>query len=248
MKRCPFLATLLLFCCLPILSQAQEAEPSQDTPLPADSLDMDLEEPNAYDLILQRSLMLGDSDELTDIRNSSGNWFLGLGFKLPLIRHRMGFRIQPGIAWTKINYDSVQVAKTFPDLPEGPDYSFQRHRLTYAQLPIGIYYNFTLDEEKRARVFLEAGGYVGYRLSGVLKYGENGVRDQSITTKVTNVPDMKNLQYGLYGRLGYRMIAIYGQYRLSSLFTDFKTDLDGVATSTPNPAFPQFEIGISLLL
>lgn len=211
---------------------------------------LNTEEVNVVDIVLQRGLMVGvgnTSDE-TQIKNSSGSWFVGLGFKIPVLKNRAGFRLTPGLAFTKLNYDSVDVAKIFPDLPGGVDYNFQKHRLTYLQVPLGVYVNFSVDEKGRALIFGEAGGYVGYRIAGVLRHGENSVRDQQIRTKITNVADMENLQYGLYGRVGYKSIAIHAQYRITRLFNKEKTDVEGANTGIPNPAFPQLEVGISFLL
>lgn len=229
------------------------AQPNSSDSLSVRKDTFETEEINVVDIVIQRGLMLGAGNfsDLTRIKNSSGTWFVGLGFKIPVLKNKAGFRLTPGFAWTKLNYDSVDVQKVFPDLPGGVDYNFQRHRLAYFQVPLGAYVNFSTDAKGRPLIFGEAGGYVGYRVSGVLRYGENSVRDQQIRTKITNIPDTEPLQYGFYGRLGYKSFAIHAQYRITPLFSEYKTEAQGgttVNTDILNPVFPQLELGISLLL
>ena len=201
---------------------------------------MQTEEVNVVDIIIQRSLMLGNTDTTTAIKNKAG------------------FRLTPGLAFTKLNYDSVNVGKEFPgliDSTESKDYFFQKHRLAYFQVPLGVYVNFTTDEKGRPQIFGEAGGYIGYRIGGVLRYGENKVRidadgeaqDQQVRTKITNIPDMEPLQYGFYGRLGYKNVAFNVNYRVPRLFKEPRTNDLGELDGT-NPLFPRLELGVTLLL
>jgi len=122
-----------------------------------------------------------------------------------------------------------------------------------------VYVNFTTDEKGRPQIFGEAGGYIGYRIGGVLRHGENRdrteqindvkkVRNQQVRTKISNIADMENIQYGLYVRAGYRNIAVFAQYRLTDLFTEFKTNVLGNNTAAKNPLFPPLEFGLTLLL
>ena len=230
-----------------------QASFAQDIPQDSSLVDtsaLETEEINVIDIIFQRSLLLGATSAETDIKNSSGSSFVGLGFKLPLVKNKAGFRVAPGFAWMKLNYDSINKPESniFPDLTDSLGYTFQRHRISYIQLPVGIYVNFNTDEKGRPQIFGEIGGYVGYRVSRVLRYGQSSVREQQIRTKVTNIPDTRDLQYGLYGRLGYKKIAFYGQYRLERLFAPKKTDLNNVSTEILNPTFPQLELGVTILL
>ncbi len=242
--------SLILFLLICLCSYALQAQESSGDKITTKADTMETEEVNVVDIVLQRSLMTGAKNvsELTRIKNTSGSWFVGLGFKIPVVKNKAGFRLTPGLSFVKLNYDSVDIAKTFPDLPGGVDYTFQRHRLTYFQLPLGAYVNFTTDEKGRPQIFGEAGGYLGYRLGGVLRYGEISLRDQQIRTKITNIPDMENLQYGIYGRLGYKNLAICMKYRMTRLFIPFKSDLNDNPTTVRNPIFPRLEIGLSLLL
>jgi hypothetical protein len=221
---------------------------------------MQTEEVNVVDIIIQRGLMVGNGDTTnsTPIKNTSGTWFVGLGFKIPVIKNKAGFRLTPGLAFTKLNYDSVNVGKEFPgliDSTESKDYFFQKHRLAYFQVPLGVYVNFTTDEKGRPQIFGEAGGYIGYRIGGVLRYGENKVRidadgeaqDQQVRTKITNIPDMEPLQYGFYGRLGYKNVAFNVNYRVPRLFKEPRTNDLGELDGT-NPLFPRLELGVTLLL
>jgi hypothetical protein len=247
MKFLPKWGLSLFFLLLATFAFSQKAA-NDSSAVKTDTLET--EEVNVVDIIIQRGLMAGTNNvgDLTSLKNSSGTWFVGLGFKIPVLKNKAGFRLTPGIAWTKLNYDSVDVAKTFPDLPDGVDYNFQKHRLAYFQVPLGAYMNFSVDPKGRALIFGEAGGFVGYRIGGVLRYGENSVRDQVIRTKISNIPDMKNLQYGLYGRVGYKNVALNVQYRITDLFEKYKTDVEGNDTGILNPIFPQLEFGLTILL
>lgn len=219
---------------------------------------MQTEEVNVVDIIIQRGLMVGNRDITvsTPIKNTSGTWFVGLGFKIPVIKNKAGFRLTPGLAFTKLNHDEINSGNDFPGLKDSTkDYFFQKHRLAYAQVPLGVYVNFTTDEKGRPQIFGELGGYVGYRIGGVLRYGENKVRidadgeaqNQQVRTKITNIPDMELLQYGFYGRVGYKNVAFNVNYRDPRLFKLQRTNDLGTEVGT-NPVFPQIEMGITLLL
>lgn len=234
---------LLIFLLLGLLglSSLMAQETQNDSIAP-----MQLEEPNRFDFIIQRSLLLGSADSMAVLKNSSGSWFLGLGFKLPIAHNRLGVRVQPGINWLKFNHAQNDTSKSFPNSRN--DYSVQRHRLAYVELPVGVYYNITLDEERNPKAFVEAGGFVGYGFDFVLKTKETTLRDQGVTTKTNNLPDVEPLRYGLYGRVGYRWLALHVSYRLTDVFEPFVTDIDGTVTTTPYPIFPSVQFGVTVLL
>ena len=234
------LLIFLMLCFLGLYGlQAQETKKDS---IPA----LQLEEPNRFDFILQRSILLGKADTMATLKNSSGSWFIGLGFKLPIAQNRLGVRVQPGINWLKFNHALNDTTKSFPD--SRTDYTLQRHRLAYLEVPVGIYYNISLDEERNPKAFVEAGGFAGYGFSFVLKTKETTVRDQGLKTKTSNLPDLEALRYGVYARAGYRWFALHFSYRLTNVFEPFVTNIDGTVTTTPYPIFPSAQFGVTVFL
>lgn len=229
-----YLLCLLTVLCMGAALQAQETAP-RDT-----SFDY-LDELDRFNFIVQRGILLGGSPDFAPLRTTSGSWFLGLGFKAPLKQNRIGFRIQPGIEWLRLNYNQSTEDKQFPDTVR---YAFsQLHRIAYASLPVGFYYNLTVDSLRNAQIFIEAGGFAGYSIGSVLKYSDRNVLDQQVQTRISNVQDLQRLQYGLYLRAGYRRIAATFSYRLTDIFQAVE-----FAPGQPYPVFSRAQISLTAML
>jgi hypothetical protein len=236
---------------------------------------LELEAANTFDFIFHRDYILGSGDADTASLRGSGSWFIGLGFKIPLAKNRMGFRISPGFNWLKLNYDHTDEDKQFPviadtvvstlypDLnaitdPEAREiaraqldamaaslrntsYELQRQRLTYIEVPVGFYFNISKDEAtQKAKAYVEAGGMVGYNISNIFKYRSNNRQDQSVQTRVNEVPDVEAFRYGWYARAGFKKIAATFTYRSSYIFS-FENDLQ-------THKFPQMQLGLTFML
>lgn len=257
MKSLFLLMLILLVSLSTVLAQQTEEKPAAKekkektaTPLPADRA-------SNFSLLFQRGFML--VTEKTDTVNLngglSGSFTVGTSFKVNLFKNVVGLRLQPGITWSKADYAQTR-ANTFPSIqdsfPANWIVNSEKHRFTFLELPIGLYVNLTKDEDGDPRLFLEAGGYFGYRTGGAykLKYDEvNGEQTQTVTLKRANVPDLENLRYGIYGRFGYKWIALYYAYRLSDVFQPFRTDpATGLPTSFRYPRYAPMELGVTIFL
>ena len=191
------------------------------------------------------SLTAGESDNAPVNSGSSGSYFMGLAFKVNLANNDVGLQFTPGINWLKLIYRQED-AKTFPSDTTG--YNIEKHRIPYAELPIGIYVNLSKDEDGDPRVFLEGGGYLGYKIGGIYKIKFDNTEGQAVKVRTGGVKDLEDWRYGFYGRLGYKRWALYGSYRLSRIFTESSSGANGLEVGADNPTFPKVEIGISVIL
>jgi hypothetical protein len=236
---------------------------------------LELEAANTFDFIVQRDYLIGSGDADTASLRGSGSWFLGLGFKIPIAKNRLGFRISPRFNWLKINYDHTDedkrfpiiadtvVSNLYPDLstitdPEAREiaraqldamaaslrntsYELQRQRLTYIEVPVGLYFNITTDEEtQKAKACIEAGGTIGYNIGNIFKYRSTNRQDQSVQTRVNEVPDVESFRYGWYARAGFKKIAATFTYRSSYLFSFENAQMIH--------KFPQMQLGLTVML
>ncbi|MEL6844884.1 MAG: hypothetical protein AAFP02_16880, partial [Bacteroidota bacterium] len=151
-------------------------------------------------------------------------------------------------AWTI--YDYAQSSnKTFPTvLDENEPLISEKHRLYVIELPVGLYWNITKDEDNDPLVFAELGGYAGYVLSAqYLTERSTGVRTRVLKDKgLEQEGDFQRLRYGAYARLGYKWAAIYASYRLSDVFDTFSS-VPGAPSNYVNPRIAPLEIGLSLM-
>jgi len=196
-------------------------------------------------LVFNRGLLIGslNSDDQAPINGSlSGSLFLGVGVKFGLIGNKMGLRITPGVNWYKLNYDQED-EKQFPT---DTTFGSEKHRFTYVELPIGIYFNFSQDEDGDPKLFAEVGGFTGYKIGAIYKrkFEENG---RTVKIKRTDVPGIENWRLGVYARLGYKRWALYYSYLLSDIFDSFVTE-DGSELSRNPDLPPRMEVGISFFL
>lgn len=249
---------LLLFVSLSVVTAQQVEEKPKETPkeekvpepLPVDRA-------SNFSLIFQRGFMLvtEKTDTVTLNGGLSGSFTLATSFKVNLYKNVLGLRLQPGITWVKADYAQAS-ANTFPSSPDSYEdnwiVSSEKHRFTFLEFPIGLYANLTKDEDGDAKVFIEGGGYFGYKLGAMykLKYDEvTGNQTQTVTSKRTNVPDLEDFRYGIYGRFGYKWISVYYSYRLSDVFQPFRTDPEtGLPTSFAYPRYSPMELGVSVFL
>lgn len=195
-----------------------------------------------FDLVLIRSALLNqpESDSIPILGKKSGTTFLGAGISVDIWKERFGLRLQPGLAWMTLRY-AQRPEKTFPEPLTGLEK--EKHLMTYAMLPIGLYLALTTDRKSQPGLFLEAGVYGGYRIGGIYKTHGINDRGQKVTGRVRNVADLETYPYGFYGRLGYKRAAVQIGYRHSQVFTPFKSRPDNSLTEYRNPVLTPYEIG-----
>ena len=225
----------------------------------ADSIaNLPVDMPRRFSWVLNRSFMLTDrmNDTVPINGNSSGTIFIGGGIRIPLVKQTVGLRLTPGVSWTNINYSQTN-AKTFPTINANvqTEYTLERHGLTRVELPLGVYFNLTKDEDGDPRFFVEAGGYAGYLTAAGYKIKYKNPQGLRVKEKIRdlhkqNEKEFERLSYGIYARLGYKWISLYFQMRLSDVFDEFTND-DWNPTQKDgfkNPIIPSTQVGISVFL
>lgn len=212
--------------------------------------------PQTIELLFNRSFLVGANRIDTVPLNTfnSGSYSLGLSFRIPLANNLVGFRLAPSISWLRLVYNQ-SANKTFPTLADtlGPPLDRERHQLTALDLPVSFYYNITRDEDRDPRFFLEVGGYVGYLIGANYKqrYDDSDIR---VTNRLGQLQRLEGqferLRYGLFGRVGFKWISLYANYRLTRVFGEFThPELRPRASdSFRNPEIPPLELGVSILL
>jgi hypothetical protein len=210
--------------------------------------------PMRFSLVFNRGFMLtGSAPDTVPLSSTrSGTYFIGGGIRFPLTKtNTLGLRLTPGVAWTHISYAQTNL-KTFPYRADtlGSNLSQERHRQFFIDLPLGVYFNLTKDEDNDPKFYLEAGGYVSYLLAAQYRYKYDNAQGRTVTVREQNLAGSANeferLRYGLYGRVGYKWAALYVSYRLSEVFDEFADD--PAPAGFRNPAIPPLELGISIFL
>lgn len=192
--------------------------------------------PQNFGLIFGRSIMItgGLPDSVPISGGASGAYFLGAGYRFYIGKaYRFGLRFSPGIAWNRYTYDQTS-AKTFPTTIDSTiTLSRERHSMVEVKAELGVFINITRDEDYDPLIFVEVGGYGGYMtaFNYIRRFTDGNnlrVREKyrdleklTMTDGANNTVNTFNrLQYGFYGRLGYKWAALYVGYRLSDVLND----------------------------
>ncbi|MEL7532812.1 MAG: outer membrane beta-barrel protein [Bacteroidota bacterium] len=219
-----------------------------------DSVNLPSDPPRTFGLVFNRGFMYQtngfktEQDTVPVAGTSSGTYFIGAGFMVPFGDNTLGLRLTPGYAWTIYDY-AQSSSKTFPtSLDENEPLVSEKHRLGLIELPVGLYWNITKDEDNDPLVFAEIGGYAGYMLSAqYLTERETGVRTRVLKDKgLEQEGDFQRVRYGAYLRLGYKWAALYASYRISDVFDTF-SDASVHPDGYVNPRVAPLEIGLSLM-
>lgn len=213
--------------------------------------------PRNFSLVFNRGLMIANSspDSVPLNGNSSGTYSIGGGIKINLVKNVVRLRMTPSIAWTHFNYDQTNL-KTFPTVGDSLpfDLTLEKHTLVFGELPVGLIFNLTTDEDGDPRFFVEAGGYIGYLLAANYKTrykDDDGLRVKEKRRDLNNLDsELEQLRYGLYGRVGYKWASLYFSFRLSDVFDEFTNPaLRPIASEQyKNPIIPPMELGITIFL
>ena len=237
------------------LALGQEADsPKVKVNLPTDP-------PKQFSLVFNRGFALpGPAQDTVPVSSTaSGTYFVGAGFRFPLgKKNTVGLRATPGLAWTGFGYQQT-VDKTFPSIRDsvGFDYTQERHRLFFLEMPLGVYVNLTKDEDNDPLLFLEAGGYIGYLGSASYKIQYRNSAGQRVLEKTRDLEqisepekEFERIRYGAYARFGYKWLALYYSVRLTEVFDEFTNPAlrPRNVAGFRNPGMPPMEIGISLFL
>lgn len=200
-----------------------------------------------FDLIWGQGRFLDqlETDTIPIMLGKSGSMFIGAGISIDLLPKRMGLRFQPGLTWTHIRYAQTP-GKSFPS--PYTDYEQESQLITYASLPIGLFANLSQDRKGKPGIFVEAGAYLGYKIGSRYKTRRTNNRDQQVKEITRGLPDLQTYRYGLYAEIGYQKAAVQLNYRLSDIFTPFRSNPDNSPSAYKNPTLSAYEIGLVLIL
>ncbi|MEZ4825207.1 MAG: outer membrane beta-barrel protein [Bacteroidia bacterium] len=249
------IGTILFFVSLFLNSFSQDTLVSAPAAPKVVSDDLPADPPSHFDLVFNRGLILvGTTQDSVPVSGSnSGTFFIGGGIKFPLANNKMGIRLTPGIAFSRIQYNQTSI-KSFPTVPDSLDFTLtaEKHSMIYAELPLGFYLNISRDEDNDPRFFVEGGGYLGYLFSASYKYSYTNTSGQRVNTQIKDQEKIQNeferLRYGIYARVGYKWASLYYSYRLSALFDEFANNPPRGGAGYKNPLIPPMELGLTIFL
>jgi len=151
----------------------------------------------------------------------------------PIHSQRFGVHAQPCVSWTYYNF-KIDSIKTFPS--NKTDLTAEKHKLLFLEVPVGASYNISLDARKKPLIWVEAGFFVGYRLSGSYRTKTASADAQVIDTRISRVKEPALWRTGLYGRLGYGDFCLTITRRTSAVYT------------AGYPMLPKIELGLMMRL
>lgn len=173
---------------------------------------------------------------------ASGTLFFGLSFNI-LLSKRIAFRLQPGLSFYSAVFEDPAVNKNIEDYYLITDIQRVSYNATYLEMPVGFSYTLYRDPVKNKLIsYIEAGFHTGIRINTSL---DVDLRQFAGTPKVKmtfpEVSEIPLFRYGVYARITYRIVSIWGLYRLSSF-------LDTSKSSQNLPTLKNLEIGFSIVL
>ena len=203
------------------------------------------------DFIFTRSILIGSVAGAPFDVSRSGAYSIGVGYGIP-IGKTLEIKLEPRASWHKL-YFKPQADKTFPTAGTDSSLIYEKLRAFYVEVPLGLKFKLARNTDDKYKLLLEAGFSFGFNAGSTAKTRRkididgNGTLDTKVTTKVHDIPELNALRYGPYARIGTNWITFYGFYRLTDIFDPSKKIGDDIS-GTAYPAFPQVEIGFSIVL
>lgn len=167
-------------------------------------------------------------NEFMDI-NTSRSWNLNLNFaqySLPLNSQYIGFVTGLGIEWSNYHFSNhntiVKNTQTQQIESEDINYdlSLNRFQTTYLTVPLILELQF-FNAPRRERMYISTGIIGGIKLGSHTKvnYYNNGskMKDKSRSDFY-----LRNVRYGVTGRVGFKLLKVYFNYYPTTLFLDDK--------------------------
>jgi hypothetical protein len=205
------------------------------------------------DFIFTRTFMVGQADSLVPFGVSrSGAYTVGVGYGIP-IGKVLELKLEPRATWHKI-YFKPSPDKWFPSALNDSSLVYEKQRIFYLEMPIGLKFKLARNAVEKYQVLLEGGFSAGVNFGGALRTRINvdtnsdGIFDGRVTSKLTRVGEWNRFRFGPYARFGLRYVSIYGFYRMTSLYRVGKRFNETSTTTRDYPNFPKLEIGISVTI
>jgi hypothetical protein len=236
-----------------VLSSAALAQVPADNEAPRVKEKIRVTSGEKTDFTFTRTFMIGEPDSLVPFGASrSGAYSLGIGYGIP-IGKVLEFKFEPRATWHK-TYFKESPGKWFPSSLNDSTLVYEKQRIFYLELPVGLKFKFARNQAAKYQVLLETGFSAGMNFGGALRTRTlidsdgDGEFDGRMTSKLTRTGEWNRFRFGPYARFGLRYVSIYGFYRMTSLYRVGRKFNDTPTTSRPYPNFPQLELGISVTI
>lgn len=203
------------------------------------------------DFIFSRTFLVESPEGVSLNQGRSGTYSIGVGYGIPLGK-ALEIKLEPRLTWQKLVFtDSDTTGKYFPSAVGGTNYVFEKLRMSYVEVPLGLKLKLARNIEDKYKFLVEAGFSFGFNIGSTAKSrfdtdsNSDGTIDGQTSIKMTNIPEVAELRYGPFGRIGTNWISIYGFYRMTNIFNEGQL----FPSTTGLRAYPQFsnlEIGLSI--
>jgi len=252
-KNLALLVCVFMLALLPFWASAQDSDDElpptiarRDTIKPA----WTVRQGEKFDLVFNTGYLLTATTmpDSAPTNLLSGTTFVGLSFNY-VLNKTWALKAQPGVAFYKLNFSSNR-AKTFPT----SDTSLSREKLRafYIEVPIGVMAALSRDQDGRLQTWAELGATFGFRFNSSLKTSSTDANGNTYKLRLDGIKGFAPFRAGLYGKLGYKLIAVWAFYRLTDVFEPGAgyDAVQGVrrAGTAKFPEPPRFELGISIVL
>jgi hypothetical protein len=172
------------------------------------------------------SLNRAPEDEYMDI-NTGRSWNFNFNFaqySLPIISDHFGIITGMGLEWSNYHFSNMNtIAKIDGEIQEEPltftsSPKKNRFQTTYMTIPLLVELQL-LNGKRKDRIYLAGGIIGGIKLGSNTKliYYEGGDKQRD---KKKGDYYLRPLRYAVTGRAGYKLVKVYCNYYLTSLFID----------------------------
>lgn len=137
----------------------------------------------------------------------------GAYLKIPVIE---GFYVEPGLLYSMKGY-SQELTMNINPITMSSDKIKYRTNVHWLELPVNLGYDFHIG--KAGELFVAAGPYFGYALSGKQKADDDAIKDHKLDFGPDTGDDMRSFDLGFNFGLGYQIplgLYIRAQYGFSA--------------------------------
>lgn len=196
--------------------------------------------PGGLNIVLSKSFFLPfDKVDSVPLRTRSGAFCAGVSIKAPIRSPRWGLRFTPAVSW--LTYDYKQAGKKrFPS--SDTTNIIERQRFVYVQAQLSAFLNITIDEKQKPLIWVEGGITPMYLLSSAYVVKLNNTSNQVVATKVSGLLDTQPLAMNMFGRVGYKSVALEWQMHTQPFLTS------GLVGAISYPRLQHIQAGIVLQL
>ena len=204
------------------------------------------------DFIFSRTLMVSAMDSVPYDIARSGTYSVGVGYGIP-VGKVLELKIEPRLTWHKLYFKPTE-ARWFPNSAVDSSLVFEKNRVMYAEVPVGLKFKLARNAVEKYQLLLEGGFSLGLRLGSTAKIRRmvdtDGLPDLETkqTTKVHHISELNALRWGPYARFGTRYVSLYAFYRMTNIYASGRKFNISPTETRSYPSFPKLEIGLSITI